>query len=90
MVIIPRSITNLAKSERLEVSARIGRDGVSEALIKEVSDQLSRKPLVKIKANKGIATNGDHRREIFSEIARTTETILVFQRGNVAVLWAGK
>ena len=52
MASIPRSVTNLAKSERLEVSARIGRDGVSEALIKEVSDQLSRKPLVKIKANK--------------------------------------
>ena len=87
---VPRNITNLAKSDNLEVSVRIGRGGVTESLISELADQLSLKRLVKVKANKGTSSDREQRRLLFSEIAQLTTSIVVFQRGNVAVLWSGK
>jgi len=87
---IPRRIVNSAKSESLDVSMRIGRVGVTESLVSELSDQLSRKKLVKVKANKGTTSDREQRRALFSEIAKLTTSTLVFQRGNVAVFWSGK
>jgi len=87
---IPRRIINLAKSQSLEVSARVGRVGIADSLISELSDQLSRKNLVKVKANKGTTSDRQQRNLLFSEIAELTNSTLVFQRGNVAVLWSGK
>jgi len=87
---VPRRIINLSKSQDLEVSVRIGRVGITESLISELSDQLSRKNLVKVKANKGTTSDRQQRSLLFSEIAKLTSATLVFQRGNVAVLWSGK
>ena len=87
---IPRRIVNSAKSEGLDVSARIGKEGITESLIAELSDQLSRKHLVKVKANKGTTSDRQQRSSLFSEIAELTTSKLVFQRGNVAVFWSGK
>jgi RNA-binding protein YhbY len=87
---VPRRIINLSKSQGLEVSVRIGRVGITESLISELSDQLSRKNLVKVKANKGTTSDRQQRSLLFSEIAKLTSATLVFQRGNVAVLWSGK
>ena len=86
----PRRIINSAKSQTLEVTVRIGRIGITEPLISEISDQLSRKNLVKVKANKGITSDRQQRRMLFSEIAKLTSASVVFQRGNVAVFWSGK
>ena len=87
---VPRRIKNLAKSQDLEVSARIGRSGISEPLISELSDQLTRNHLVKVKANKGTTSDRQERGSLCSEGAELTNATLVFQRGNVAVLWSGK
>ena len=87
---IPRRILNSAKSQDLEVSARIGRAGITDSLISELSDQLSRNHLVKVKANKGTTPDRKQRASLFSEVAELTKSTLVFQRGNVAVLWSGK
>ena len=87
---VPRRIINFSKSQDLEVSVRIGRVGITESLISELSDQLSRKNLVKVKANKGTTSDRQQRSLLFSEIAKLTSATLVFQRGNVAVLWSGK
>jgi len=87
---VPRRISLSAKSNNLEVSVRIGRVGVTESLISELSDQLSRRILVKVKANKGTTSDRDQRGALFSDIARLTNSTLVFQRGNVAVFWSGK
>ena len=38
---VPRRIANAAKSENLEISVRIGKGGVTESLLFELSDQLS-------------------------------------------------
>ena len=86
----PRRIINLAKSQDLEVSVRIGRIGATESVISELSDQLSRKKLVKVKANKGTTSDRQQRNSLFREIAELTSSNLVFQRGNVAVFWSGK
>ena len=87
---VPRRIKNLAKSQDLEVSARIGRSGITEPLISELSDHLTRNHLVKVKANTGTTSDRQQRGSLFSEVAELTNSTLVFQRGNVAVLWSGK
>ena len=87
---IPRRIVNSAKSEGLDVSVRIGKGGITQSLIFELSDQLSRKPLVKVKANKGTTADRQQRSSFFSEIAKLTTSTLVFQRANVAVIRTGK
>jgi RNA-binding protein YhbY len=87
---IPRRIANAAKSEDLEISVRIGKGGVTESLLFELSDQLSRKRLVKVKANKSTTSDREQRRSLFTKIAQLTTATLVFQRGNVAVFWSGK
>ena len=87
---IPRRIINMAKSQDLEVSVRIGRIGVTESVIAELSDQLSRKNLVKVKANKGTTSDRQQRNSLFRELAELTRSNLVFQRGNVAVFWSVK
>ena len=87
--VIPRRIVNSAKSAGLEVSVRIGKEGITDSLISELSDQLSRKHLVKVKANKGTTADRQQRNSLFSEIAKFTTSTLVFQRGNVAVFWSG-
>ena len=87
---IPPSVSKLAKSESIDVTVRIGREGVTEALLSELSEQLSRRRLIKVKANKGTASDRYHRKEIFYEIAEKSSSTIVFQRGNVAVFWSGK
>ena len=87
---VPRRIANAAKSENLEISVRIGKGGVTESLLFELSDQLSRKRLVKVKANKSTTSDREQRRSLFTKIAQLTTATLGFQRGNVAVFWSGK
>lgn len=87
--VVPVHIASSAKSNQLDVSVRIGRGGLTPPLLSEISDQLTRKRLVKIKANKGTTINRVHRNSLFSEIAKETNSIIAFQRGNVAVLWSG-
>ncbi|NDF33602.1 MAG: YhbY family RNA-binding protein, partial [Euryarchaeota archaeon] len=69
------------------VSVRVGRNGLTDAIFNELTDQLNKRKLVKIKANKGILEGSSDRASLFSEIAEKTESVLVFQRGNVAVFW---
>jgi RNA-binding protein YhbY len=84
---VPKSIANLAKSQSIDVSVRIGKDGVTEALISELNIQLKKRGLVKVKANKSASSDRDHRNSIFSIIADRSKSTIVFQRGNVAVFW---
>ena len=87
---IPTSVAKLAKSESIEATVRLGKGGVTDALLCELSDQLGRRRIVKVRANKGAASDRAHRNQIFSEIAEKSGSTIVFQRGNVAVFWSGK
>tara|TARA_B100001939_G_scaffold189365_1_gene163021 strand:+ start:92 stop:331 length:240 start_codon:yes stop_codon:yes gene_type:complete len=77
----------MANDRELVVSVRVGRNGLTDAIFNELTDQLNKRKLVKIKANKGILEGSSDRTSLFSEIAEKTDSILVFQRGNVAVFW---
>ena len=83
----PSHTLKLAKSNSLEVSIRIGKDGVNERLISELESQLQKRTVVKLKINKGLASNKENRMKIFSSIAAESNSSVIFQRGNVAVFW---
>jgi len=84
---VPNHIKRMANDRELVVSVRVGRNGLTDAIFNELTDQLNKRKLVKIKANKGILEGSSDRTSLFSEIAEKTESVLVFQRGNVAVFW---
>lgn len=84
---IPNYIIKEAKNRDLLVSIRIGREGVTESLIKELDSQLRSKTIIKLKANKQILGSSEERKVVFSDIANSTNSFLVFHRGNVAVYW---
>ena len=81
----PSHLVKLAKSHSLEVSIRIGKDGVNTSLISELENQLKKRTVVKLRINKGIASNKDDRTQIFTRIAEESNSSVIFQRGNVAV-----
>ena len=84
---VPKAISNIAKSPSLEITLRIGKDGITEPVLSELVDQLKKRDLVKVKANKSISSDRKYRQQMFSEISERAGSTIVFQRGNVAVLW---
>ena len=86
---VPKAVLSRAKGDQIEVSVRIGRSGITDAVIGELSEQLDRRRLVKVKANRGTALGSNQRAKLFEGLAAATSSRLVFQRGNVAVFWIG-
>ena len=87
MTSVPNNIKRMANDRELVVSVRVGRNGPTNAIVEELIDQLNKRKLVKIKANKGIVEDATDRTNLFCELAQRTDSTLVFQRGNVAVFW---
>ena len=87
---IPKRIKQQAMDPDLIISVRIGRNGLTDSLVQEMQDQLSKRGLVKVKANRGIVEGSDERLGLFGAIAESTNSQVVFQRGNVAVFWSGE
>ncbi len=83
---IPLSILRQAKDTSLPVTIRIGKSGLTEALIDELDGQLSSRSLVKAKVNRGLFERDDLR-NVWSHLAEQTRSEVVFARGNVAVFW---
>ena len=79
-----------AKDKATTVTVRVGKDGITDSVIKELSDQLSNRDLVKAKANRGVANGSAERSEMFRHLAESTGSTMVHIRGNVAVFWSGK
>lgn len=86
MTNIPSDIKKLASSRDFDVSVRIGKSGITPALIEEVNSQFKNKKLVKIKANKGLFEKSDMK-DVWKYISSETASVVVLARGNVAVLW---
>ncbi len=86
---VPKAVLSRARGDQIEVSVRIGRSGITDAVMGELSDQLDRRRLVKVKANRGTALGSRERTKLFEDLAAATNSRLVFQRGNVAVFWNG-
>ena len=87
MTSVPNHIKRMANDSDLVVSVRVGRNGLTNAIVEELIDQLNKRKLVKIKANKGIVEDATDRTNLFSKLAQRTDSTLVFHRGNVAVFW---
>ena len=87
---IPTRISRKSSDSELQITVRIGKSGVVDSVIDEVKDQLSSRPLVKIKLNRGVAHGSSERTEIFSSLASKTSSVISFSRGNIVVLWSGK
>ena len=83
---IPKSITKSALSRDLKATIRIGKSGITESLIAEISDQLSTKSIVKIKINRGLFEKADLK-DVWNHLEESTNSKLVSSRGNVGVLW---
>ena len=84
---IPKRVIDSAKSNDLSVTLRVGKDGLTEAVVMELKDQLKSRELVKLKINKGVISERRGRESIISELEASTGSVSVFARGNIAVFW---
>ncbi|MBF27214.1 MAG: hypothetical protein CMA98_05630 [Euryarchaeota archaeon] len=87
---IPNSIKRKALDNSLEITIRVGKQGVNESVIDELKQQLLKRKLVKMKINQGIASNNQERKSLFESVSNSSESYLVLQRGNIAVFWSGE
>ena len=86
---IPNYVKRNAMDNNLQITIRVGKLGVNESVLEELKQQLIKRKLVKIKVNQGITTGASERKQLFETISSESESILVFQRGNIAVFWSG-
>ena len=84
---VPKRVIDSAKSNDLSVTLRVGKDGLTQAVVMELKDQLKSRELVKLKINKGVITDRRERDSIISELESSTGSVSVFARGNIAVFW---
>ncbi len=70
--------------QELKVTVRVGHNGIKESVILEIIDQLKTRNLIKIKANKGVLDSST-RKDFWDELAKKTDSIVISQKGNVAI-----
>lgn len=87
---IPQPILRQAKDKSIPVTIRIGKEGITDSVVSELSDQLSKRGLVKAKANRGLLSGSSERTQAFEGLADATGSRLVLSRGNTAVFWSGR
>ena len=83
---IPDSILRQAKDASLPVTMRIGKSGLTDAVVVELEGQLSSRTLVKAKVNRGLFPR-EEMKQVWGYLANETSSHVVFARGNVAVFW---
>jgi len=69
------------------VTVRIGKEGMTEQVVVELKEQLIKRGLVKVKANRGLLANSEERAACFNRLAVDSDAILAHSIGNVAVFW---
>ena len=83
---VPNHITRQAKDASLPITMRVGKSGLTDAVVVELEGQLSSRTLVKVKVNRGLYTRDDLR-TVWDIMAKKTNSTVVFARGNVSVFW---
>jgi RNA-binding protein YhbY len=86
---IPARIIRGAKRRELIVTVRVGKSGLTDAIVGELDAQLVNRELVKAKLNRGLAENSEERAAVWATLAEGTNSIVVHSRGNVAVFYRG-
>ena len=84
---VPDSIRRMAHDRDFKVTIRIGRSGLTDAMVEELDAQLRSRKVVKVKMNKGLVDERSERQLLFEEIATRVNAVLVDARGNVAIYW---
>ncbi|MBR84661.1 MAG: hypothetical protein CMA85_01785 [Euryarchaeota archaeon] len=84
---VPPRIVKRAKDSSLPVTVRVGKEGITEQVVVELREQLSKRGLVKVKANRGMLANSVERAACFNRLAAESDAILAHSIGNVAVFW---
>jgi RNA-binding protein len=70
-------------AQRMDATLKIGKQGLSDAFIKSVDEELSRHELVKVK----FTEFKEQRKELAPQLAERTRSRLITLLGNVAVLF---
>ncbi|MBL72328.1 MAG: hypothetical protein CMB41_04125 [Euryarchaeota archaeon] len=83
---IPNHIRREAASKDVKPTVRVGRSGLTEALVEEVDGQLRQRAMVKIKVNRGVFDR-ENLALLWEALVERTGAVLVLSRGNVGVLW---
>ena len=83
---IPNHIRREAASKDVKPTVRVGRSGLTEALVEEVDGQLRQRAMVKIKVNRGVFDR-ENLALLWEALVERTGAELVLARGNVGVLW---
>ena len=86
---VPNFVKRNAMDNSLEITIRVGKLGLNDSVVTELNQQLLKRKLVKMKINQGVATGSSERKQLFESIASESESIIAFQRGNIAVFWSG-
>ena len=68
----------------LDATIRMGKSGVTQALIDEIKIQIKRKDAVKVKL---LGTKREETKQIAGELAERCNAELIDVRGNTVVLW---
>ena len=71
---IPNKIKRKALDNTLEITIRVGKQGVNESLIDELKQQLLKRKLIKMKVNQGVASNNEERKLLFQSISNDSES----------------
>jgi len=69
---------------KLETTVRMGKAGVTAALIEEIKGQIKKKGMVKVKL---LGTRREETKQIAGEMAERCNAELVDVRGNTVSLW---
>ena len=72
-----------AAAQRLEPLLKVGKNGLSEAFVKSLEEELARHELVKIK----FIDFKDQKKELAPQLAVKTASHLIMRVGNVAVYY---
>ena len=83
---IPQHILKAARDRNLVVTVRVGKSGLTDNILREISEQLSARGLVKIKFNRGIFA-ADDKKVAIQMICTNCNATLAEAKGNVAIVY---
>lgn len=83
---IPSHILKAARNRNLAVTVRVGKSGLTESIMNEISEQLSARGLIKIKFNRGIF-EADDKKVAIQMICTNCNATLAEAKGNVAIVY---
>lgn len=76
-----------AEAQQIDVSLQVGKNGVTPATVEELSAQLKKRKLVKVRLLKTATEGGAQDKDQATGLAEATNSILIEVRGHTAVFF---